>query len=107
LRNSALVPCEVTANYFIFTIPDSGTDFQNTGLLPASAKLAVKYGQIRWNTGYLTTQDICSRSVADTGWFGGGMRCRFAMNQCFTGPYCVNQSLSHTYIYEEISLNLD
>jgi len=24
-------------------IPASGTDFQNTGLLPASAKLAVKY----------------------------------------------------------------
>jgi len=27
----------------IFKIPASGTDFQNTGLLPASAKLAVKY----------------------------------------------------------------
>jgi len=27
----------------MFTIPASGTDFQNTGLLPASAKLAVKY----------------------------------------------------------------
>jgi len=38
LRNSALVSFEVTANYFIFTIPASDTDFQNTGLLPASAK---------------------------------------------------------------------
>jgi len=27
----------------MFTIPASGTDFQNTGLLPASAKLEVKY----------------------------------------------------------------
>jgi len=43
-------------------------------------------------------------SVADTGWSGGrGVRCRFAI-QCFTGPYCVNQPLSHTYIYEETSL---
>ena len=32
LRNSALVPFEVTASYFIFTIPASDTDFQNTGL---------------------------------------------------------------------------
>jgi len=31
----------------------SDTDFQNTGLLPASAKLAVKYGQGRWNSGHL------------------------------------------------------
>jgi len=35
----------------------------------------------------------------------GGMRCRFAI-QSFTGPYCVNQSLSHTYFYEETSLSL-
>jgi len=27
-----LVPFEVTANYFIFTIMASDTDFQNTGL---------------------------------------------------------------------------
>jgi len=26
--------------------------------------------------------------------------------QCFAGPYCVNQSLPHTYIYEERSLSL-
>ena len=58
LRNSALVPFEVTANYFIFTTPAS--DFQNTSLLPAFAKLAVKYRQGRWNTGHLTTLDICS-----------------------------------------------
>jgi len=32
LRNSALVSSEVTANYFIFTIPASDTDFQNTGV---------------------------------------------------------------------------
>jgi len=32
LRNSALVPFEVAANYFVFTIPASDTDFQNTGL---------------------------------------------------------------------------
>jgi len=38
-----LVLFKVTPNYFIFEIPASGTDFQNTGLLPASAKLAVKY----------------------------------------------------------------
>jgi len=29
----------------IFTILASDTDFQNTGLLPASAKLVVKYWQ--------------------------------------------------------------
>jgi len=29
---------------FIFKLPASGTDFQNTGLLRASAKSAVKYG---------------------------------------------------------------
>jgi len=29
--------------------------FPNTGLLPASAKLAVKYRPDRWNTGHLTT----------------------------------------------------
>jgi len=33
----------------------SGTDFQNTGLLPTSAKLAVKYRPGRWNTGHLAT----------------------------------------------------
>jgi len=32
-------------------MPALGTDFQNTGLLPASAKLAVKYRSGRWNTG--------------------------------------------------------
>jgi len=31
------------------------TDFHNTGLLPASAKLAVKYCPGRWNTGHLAT----------------------------------------------------
>ena len=46
-----------------------------------------------------------AQAVADTGRFGGGMRCRFAI-QCFTGPYCVIQSLPHTYIYEETSLSL-
>jgi len=34
-------------------LPASDTDFQNTGLLPASAKLAVKYRQGRWNAGHL------------------------------------------------------
>jgi len=32
-----------------------GTDFQNTGLLPAFAKLAVKYRPGQWNTGHLAT----------------------------------------------------
>jgi len=40
-----LVLFEVTANDFIFIIPASDPDFQNTGLLLASAKLAVKYRQ--------------------------------------------------------------
>jgi len=34
--------------------PQSGTSFQNTGLLPA-AKLAAKYRPGRWNTGLLAT----------------------------------------------------
>jgi len=46
-----LIPFEVTANYFIFTIPASDTDFK----IPAFAKLAVKYRQGRWNTGHWTT----------------------------------------------------
>jgi len=32
-----------------------GTDFQNTGILPASPKTAVKYRPGRWNTGHLAT----------------------------------------------------
>jgi len=40
---------------FIFKIPALGTDFQNTGLLPASTKLAVKCRPGRWKTGHLTT----------------------------------------------------
>jgi len=42
LRSSALVLFAVTANY-VFKIPASGTDLKSTGILPASAKLAVKY----------------------------------------------------------------
>jgi len=45
--------------------------------------------------------------AADTGYFGGeGCDIDLQLTQCFTGPYCVNQSLSHTYIYEETSLSL-
>jgi len=43
------------SNAVIFKIPASGTDFQNTGFLPVSAKLAVKYRPGRWNTGHLAT----------------------------------------------------
>jgi len=32
----------------IFKIPASGTDFQNTGFLSASAKITVKYRSGRW-----------------------------------------------------------
>jgi len=42
-----LVAFIVAANYFIFTILASDTDFQNIGLLLAFAKLAVKYRQGR------------------------------------------------------------
>jgi len=55
LRNSAIVLFKVTANYLFSKIPASGTDFQNTGILPATAKLAVKYRPGRWNTGHLAT----------------------------------------------------
>jgi len=37
----------------MFKIPASGTAFQNTGFLPASAKFTVKYRPGRWNTGHL------------------------------------------------------
>jgi len=40
---------------FVFKILASGAEFQNTGFLPASAKLAVKYRPGRWNTGRLAT----------------------------------------------------
>jgi len=40
---------------FIFKILDSGTAFQNTGFLPTSTKLAIKYWSGRWNTGHLAT----------------------------------------------------
>jgi len=36
----------------------------------------------------------------------GGCDIDLQWTQCFTGPYCVNQSLSHTCIYEETSLRL-
>jgi len=42
LKNSALVPFEVTTNYFIFTIPASDTDFQNTGLCQMSSKIPAR-----------------------------------------------------------------
>jgi len=42
LRNAALVLFS-NSKLFIFTIPASDTDFQNTGLLPVSAKLAENY----------------------------------------------------------------
>ena len=51
---------------FIFKIPASGTDFQNTGLLPASAKLAVKYRPGRWNTGHLATPFMTTPSSAES-----------------------------------------
>jgi len=35
---------------FISKIPASGTYYQNTGLLPDSTKLAVKYRPGRWNS---------------------------------------------------------
>ena len=35
----------------------------------------------------------------------GGCDVNLQWTQRFTGPYCVNQSLSHTYIYEETSLS--
>jgi len=51
---------------FIFEILASGTDFQNTGLLQASAKLAVKYWPGRWNTGHLATLNRVLRSIGFT-----------------------------------------
>ena len=59
LRNAALVLFKL--RQIIFTLTASDTDFPNTGLLPASDKLAIKYRQGRWNTRHLTTLDICSR----------------------------------------------
>jgi len=48
-----------------------------------------------------------SRTVADTGQVsGGGCDIDLQWTQCFAGPYCVNQSLPHTYIYEERSRSL-
>jgi len=38
-----LVLFEVNGKLFILKIPASGSGFQNTSLLPATAKLAVKY----------------------------------------------------------------
>jgi len=43
----------------MFKIPASGTDFQNTGYSPASAKFVVKYRPDRWNTGLLATLFQC------------------------------------------------
>jgi len=58
LRSSALVVFSYS-NAFIFKIPASGTDFQNTGYSPASAKFVVKYRPDRWNTGLLATLFQC------------------------------------------------
>jgi len=57
LRNSALVLFEVTANYLFSQHRLQTLIFK----IPASAKLAVKYRQGRFNTGHPTTLDICSR----------------------------------------------
>jgi len=43
LRNAALVLFKL--RQIIFTLTASDTDFPNTGLLPASDKLAIKYRQ--------------------------------------------------------------
>ena len=39
-------------------MPVSGTGFQNTGFLPASTKLSVKYRPGRWHTGHLATLSL-------------------------------------------------
>ena len=57
LRNSALVLFEVTANYLFSQYRLQTLIFK----IPASAKLAVKYRQGRFNTGHTTTLNICSR----------------------------------------------
>jgi len=44
----------------IFKIPVLGTDVQNSGFLPAFAKLAVKYRPGRLNTGHLATLHTAS-----------------------------------------------
>jgi len=36
----------------------------------------------------------------------GGCDIDLQWTQCYTGPYCVNQSLSYTCIYEETRLSL-
>jgi len=38
-------------------------------------------------------------------WWGDATSICNEPNASHTGPYCVNQSLSHTYIYEETSLS--
>jgi len=60
LRNSALVLFGVTANYLFSQFWLQTLTFK----IPASAKVAVKYRPGRWNTGHLTTLDICSRSLS-------------------------------------------
>jgi len=57
LRKSALVIFGVLLQCIYFQ-NTSGTDLQNTGFLPGSARLAVKYRPGRWNTGHLATLDI-------------------------------------------------
>jgi len=47
-------------------IPASSTDFQNTGLLPASTKLAIKYRPGRCNTGHLATLLIPDANAVTT-----------------------------------------
>ena len=68
---SALVVFAVL-QILIFKIPAAGTGFKNTGLLPATAKFAVKYWTGRWNTGHLATLWTGHRdSPRQTGTYGG------------------------------------
>ena len=52
--SSALVFLQLL-HIFIFKMPAAGTDWKNTGLLPATAKFSAKYRPGRWNTGHLAT----------------------------------------------------
>ena len=88
--------------------------FYNCSVVP---KLMSREGlRCDWQSEEQTQRTICKKlhykyyctlTVADTGWFGGeGSGVDLQWTHCFTRPYCVNQSLSYTCIYEETSLSL-
>ena len=81
---------------------------------PTAKKVTSKYDKSVLNGNSTTSADLPTRTAKHMLTNSSGHRliwwgvCDIDLQwtQCFTGPYCVYRSLSHTYIYEETGLSL-